>query len=143
MGGGESESGGTGSKSNIDNEISPLDIPSDSVAAGSEGGEKVMTSGSPLTSIPNVFRPEVFPNLRELSLSFCQLSGELDPFPSLPLTTLEISMGLKTATALSPNVFQALRRLEWLALDHNSIQTLRWAYTLSLLHIHRYVCTYM
>jgi Leucine-rich repeat (LRR) protein len=75
-------------------------------------------------SISNVFRLEVFPNLYELSLSFCQLSGELEPFPSLPLRNLEISMGLKSATTLTSEIFQSLTQLEWLALDHNSLQTI-------------------
>lgn len=78
-----------------------------------------------LPSIPNVFRTEAFPNLYELSLSFCQLSGELEPFPVLPLTNLEISMGLKSATSLTPNMFTNLKDLEWLALDHNSLQSVR------------------
>lgn len=65
-----------------------------------------------LPSIPNVFRTEAFPNLYELSLSFCQLSGELEPFPALPLTNLEISMGLKSATTVTPQMFQQLKDLE-------------------------------
>jgi len=88
-------------------------------------GTPAATSYHVLPSIPNVFRTEAFPNLYELSLSFCQLSGELEPFPSLQLTNLEISMGLKSATTISPAMFQALRNLEWLALDHNSLQTVR------------------
>jgi len=120
----------------LDNEINPLDLP----PPGPDEG-KVMTELSPggpqpnpppapsglglTSSIPNVFRMEVLPNLRELSLSFCQLSGELEPFPALPLTTLEISMGLKSATTLTPTVFHSLKNLEWLALDHNSLQSIR------------------
>ena len=73
----------------------------------------------------NIFHSEVFPNLHELSLSFCKLSGELEPFPSLPLTTLEISMGLKSATTLHPALFNALKNLEWLALDYNSLVLVR------------------
>lgn len=75
-------------------------------------------------AVPNVFRTEAFPNLYELSLSFCQLS-DLVPFPSLPLTNLEISMGLKSATTVTPQMFEQLKDLEWLALDHNSLQNVR------------------
>lgn len=76
-----------------------------------------------LSPVKNVFLTDAFPNLYELSLSFCQLSGELEPFPALPLTNLEISMGLKSATRLSHAMFQQLRNLEWLALDHNNLQS--------------------
>jgi len=106
----------------------------------SPGNNKVMTdddydetemsglSTSSNPSLSNVFRAEVFPNLYELSLSFCQLSGELEPFPPLPLRNLEISMGLKSATTLSSEIFQSLTQLEWLALDHNSLQSIGLVY---------------
>ncbi|CAG7730685.1 unnamed protein product [Allacma fusca] len=74
-------------------------------------------------ALSNIFRSEVFPNLHELSLSFCQLSGELESFPALPLTTLEISMGLKSASSLHPSIFNSLRNLEWLALDFNALKS--------------------
>lgn len=78
-----------------------------------------------LDKIPNVFRPESFPRLFELSLSFCELSGELAPFPALALTNLEISNGLKSATSIKAESFQALRELEWIALDNNQIVNVR------------------
>jgi len=106
------------SKPNSDNEIRALDLEK-------VDPQSVLGGEMNHISIPNVFRPEVFPNLRELILSFCQLGGELEPFPALPLTTLEISMGLRTASILTPNVFKALRSLEWLALDHNTLHTIR------------------
>ena len=92
---------------------------------GKSNNQQLIESLASTSMLANIFHSEVFPNLRELSLSFCKLSGELEPFPSLPLTTLEISMGLKSATTLHPALFNALKNLEWLALDYNSLVLVR------------------
>jgi len=122
------------SKANIDNQINPLAESSDNellVEEEEDEGNNILGNtllGNTFSphAILNVFRPDLFPNLYELSLSFCELSGELPPFPSLRLTNLEISMGLKSATTLTSSIFQSLRQLEWIALDHNSLQTIRY-----------------
>jgi Leucine-rich repeat (LRR) protein len=65
-----------------------------------------------------------FPNLNELSLSFTELSN-LPPFPSLPFQILEISGGLKEGLSITAAHFSALKSLEWIAIDHNQIKSVR------------------
>jgi len=80
---------------------------------------------SGVRSVTNVFTEKLFPNLYELSLSFCELRGELPSFPLPQLTNLEVSMGLKSATKLDADMFRSLKNLEWLALDHNSLREIQ------------------